>query len=219
MVEVVERLRTVLAEHYAVDRELGRGGMATVYLARDLKHGRLVAIKVLRPTLAESLGPGRFLREIRIASRLTHPNILPVHDSGEAEGLLFYVMPYVGGESLRDLIRREGQLPVEDAVRIAQEVAQGLTYAHGEDVVHRDISFDLSRKVNYLFRATRDFVLEADPELAQLLIEDNNVINEDGLTWEQRARRAEAIMLRSVGELGEQHEQALQEVAGRGARK
>jgi len=139
MAEVVERLRTVLAEHYAVDRELGRGGMATVYLARDLKHGRLVAIKVLRPTLAESLGPGRFLREIRIASRLTHPNILPVHDSGEAEGLLFYVMPYVGGESLRDLIRREGQLPVEDAIRIAQEVAQGLTYAHGEDVVHRDI--------------------------------------------------------------------------------
>jgi len=139
MEEVVERLRTVLAEHYAVDRELGRGGMATVYLARDLKHGRLVAIKVLRPTLASSLGPGRFLREIRIASGLVHPNILPVHDSGEAGGLLFYVMPYVSGENLRDLIRRVGQLPVEVAVRIAQEVAQGLTHAHGEDVVHRDI--------------------------------------------------------------------------------
>ena len=139
MVEVVERLRTVLAEHYAVDRELGRGGMATVYLARDLKHGRFVAIKVLRPTLAESLGPGRFLREISIASRLVHPNILPVHDSGNAGGLLFYVMPYVSGENLRDLIHRVGQLPVEVAVRIAQEVAQGLTHAHREDVVHRDI--------------------------------------------------------------------------------
>jgi serine/threonine-protein kinase len=113
--------------------------MATVYLARDLKHGRLVAIKVLRPTLAESLGPGRFLREIRIASRLTHPNILPVHDSGTADGLLFYVMPHVAGESLRERIRREGQLPVADAVSIAREVAEGLAYAHGEDVVHRDI--------------------------------------------------------------------------------
>jgi eukaryotic-like serine/threonine-protein kinase len=139
MVEVVERLRTVLAERYAVDRELGRGGMATVYLARDLKHGRLVAIKVLRPPLAESLGPGRFLREIRIASRLTHPNILPVHDSGSAEGLLFYVMPHVAGESLRERIRREGQLPVADAVSIAREVAEALAYAHREDVVHRDI--------------------------------------------------------------------------------
>ena len=139
MVDILERLRAALAERYAVDRELGRGGMATVYLARDLKHDRLVAIKVLRPALAESLGPGRFLREISIASRLVHPNILPVHDSGSAEGLLFYVMPYVAGESLRDLIRREGQLPVEEAVRIAQEVALGLKHAHAEDVVHRDI--------------------------------------------------------------------------------
>ena len=139
MVEILERLRAALAERYVVDRELGRGGMATVYLARDLKHDRLVAIKVLRPALAESLGPGRFLREIRIASRLVHPNVLPVHDSGNAEGLLFYVMPYVNGESLRDLIRREGQLPVEEAVRIAQEVAEGLMHAHAEDVVHRDI--------------------------------------------------------------------------------
>ena len=139
MVDVLERLRAALAERYAVDRELGRGGMATVYLARDLKHDRLVAIKVLRPELAESLGPGRFLREISIACRLLHPNVLPVHDSGNAEGLLFYVMPYVAGESLRDLIRREGQLPVEEAVRIAQEVAGGLKHAHAQDVVHRDI--------------------------------------------------------------------------------
>jgi serine/threonine protein kinase len=139
MVATVERLQTVLAEHYAIDRELGRGGMATVYLAHDLKHGRQVAIKVLRPDLGESLGPGRFLREIRIASRLTHPNILPVHDSGTADGLLFYVMPHVAGESLRERIRREGQLPVADAITIAREVAEALAYAHREDVVHRDI--------------------------------------------------------------------------------
>jgi hypothetical protein len=130
---------TVLAGRYTIERELGRGGMATVYLATDQKHGRSVAIKILRPVLAESLGPGRFLREISIATHLAHPNILPVHDSGEAQGVLFYVMPYVKGQSLRDLIRSGGQLPVEDAIRIATEVAHGLTYAHDEDVVHRDI--------------------------------------------------------------------------------
>src|SRR5918995_3658416 len=113
MMEAVERVGAVLADRYVVERELGRGGMATVYLARDLKHGRFVAIKVLRPNLAESIGPGRFLREIRIASRLTHPNILPVHDSGNVEGNLFYVMPYVAGESLRDRISRAGRLPLE----------------------------------------------------------------------------------------------------------
>jgi serine/threonine protein kinase len=139
MEEVLAGPGTVLAGRYTIERELGRGGMATVYLAKDLKHGRFVAIKVLRPTLAESLGPGRFLREISIASRLAHPNILPVHDSGKSEGVLFYVMPYVKGESLRDLIRSGGQLPVEDAIRIAQEVAHALMYAHKEDVVHRDI--------------------------------------------------------------------------------
>jgi eukaryotic-like serine/threonine-protein kinase len=139
MVEAVERLRTVLAEHYAIERELGRGGMAIVYLAQDLKQTRPVAIKILSPSLMESLGTSRFVREIRIASRLTHPNILPLHESGEAEGLLYYVMPFVTGESLRDRVRREGQLPVADAVRIAQEVASGLAYAHGENVVHRDI--------------------------------------------------------------------------------
>lgn len=139
MLATLERLRAVLAERYAVDRELGRGGMATVYLAQDLKLGRQVAIKVLRSDLAESLGPGRFLREIRIASRLTHPNILPVYDSGTADGLIFYVMPYVAGESLRERIRRESLLPLADAIRIAREVAEGLAYAHAEDVVHRDI--------------------------------------------------------------------------------
>jgi TolB-like protein len=139
MAEVVERLRSVLAERYAIDRELGRGGMATVYLAQDLKHGRPVAIKVLRPDLAQSLGPGRFLREIRIASRLTHPNILPVYDSGSADGLLYYVMPYVAGETLRERIQGQGQLPLADAIRITREICEALECAHGEDVVHRDI--------------------------------------------------------------------------------
>jgi serine/threonine protein kinase len=139
MVDAVERLRTVLAGQYVVERELGRGGMATVYLAQDLKHNRSVAIKVLRPDLAESLGSGRFLREIRIASRLTHPNILPVHNSGSANGLLFYVTPYVAGESLRERIRREGPLVLEDALRITREIAEALAYAHAEDIVHRDV--------------------------------------------------------------------------------
>src|SRR5256886_1097208 len=113
--------------------------MATVYLARDLRHGRLVAIKVLRPEIAAALGPERFLREIEVAARLTHPHILPLHDSGQAGGSLYYVMPYIEGESLRDRLEREGQLPLEEALRITREVASALSYAHGHDVVHRDI--------------------------------------------------------------------------------
>jgi eukaryotic-like serine/threonine-protein kinase len=139
MVATLERLRHVLAEHYVIERELGHGGMAVVYLAQDLKHRRQVAIKVLRPELAESLGPGRFLREISIASQLTHPHIVPLYDSGSADGLLFYVMPYVAGESLRDRIHREGQLPLDDTMQIAGEVAEALAYAHSQGVIHRDI--------------------------------------------------------------------------------
>ncbi|MBA2459574.1 MAG: protein kinase [Gemmatimonadales bacterium] len=139
MVEVLERLRADLANRYAIDRELGRGGMATVYLATDLKHGRQVALKVLRPDLAQSLGPDRFLQEIRIAAGLTHPNILPLHDSGDADGLLYYVMPYVASETLRGRIDRERQLALDDALRIAREVAEGLAYAHGEGIIHRDV--------------------------------------------------------------------------------
>src|SRR5207245_8839584 len=135
----LESLRTALAARYAVERELGRGGMATVYLARDLKHGRRVAIKVLRPEIAVALGAERFLREIEVAARLTHPHILPLHDSGQAGGSLYYVMPYIEGESLRDRLEREGQLPLEDALRITREVASALGYAHDHDVVHRDI--------------------------------------------------------------------------------
>jgi tetratricopeptide (TPR) repeat protein len=129
----------ILSGRYRVDRELGSGGMATVYLAQDLKHQRTVAVKILRPELAASLGTDRFLREIEITAGLDHPHILPVHDSGEAEGRLYYVMPYVEGESLRDRMTREGQLPVDDAVRIAREVADALAAAHRRNIVHRDI--------------------------------------------------------------------------------
>jgi eukaryotic-like serine/threonine-protein kinase len=132
-------LRQALAASYRVEREIGEGGMATVFLATDLKHGRPVAIKVLRPELAVSLGPDRFLREIEISAKLQHPNILPVYDSGEAGGMLYYVMPFVEGESLRDRIVREGPLQPSTAVRIAREVADALDYAHRQGIVHRDI--------------------------------------------------------------------------------
>src|SRR6184192_2362421 len=112
-----------LADRYRVDRELGRGGMATVYLAHDIRHDRKVALKVLHPDLAAALGAQRFLSEIRTTANLQHPHIVPLHDSGETGGFLFYVMPFVEGESLRDRLNREPQLPVEEAVRIAREVA------------------------------------------------------------------------------------------------
>src|SRR5436189_3066274 len=139
MAELLARLRGALADRYAIDRELGHGGTATVYLAQDLKHGRAVAVKVLRPELAAALGAERFLREIEIAARLQHPHILPLYDSGSAAGFLYYVMPYVEGESLRDRLAREKQLPQEDALRIATEVAGALAYAHSRGIVHRDI--------------------------------------------------------------------------------
>src|SRR5438105_6270963 len=139
MAELLARVKAALAARYGIERELGRGGMATVYLADDAKHHRTVAIKVLRAELAAALGAERVLREIEIAARLTHPHILPLHDSGEAAGFLYYVMPFVEGESLRDRLKREPQLPVEEAVRIAREVATALSYAHSQDVVHRDI--------------------------------------------------------------------------------
>jgi serine/threonine-protein kinase len=139
MTEQIQRIERALAERYAVDREIGRGGMATVYLARDLKHDRQVAIKVLRPELAAHLGTERFLREVQLTANLQHPHIVAVYDSGEADGLLYYVMPYVEGESLRARLTREQQLPPADAVRIARQVATALAFAHGRNVVHRDI--------------------------------------------------------------------------------
>jgi len=134
-----DRLRTALAARYSIERELGRGGMATVYLARDIRHDRAVALKVLQPEVAAAFGPERFLREIRLTARLDHPHILALLDSGEADGLLYYVMPYVEGESLRDRLNREKQLPLDDALQIGRQVARALDYAHGLGIVHRDI--------------------------------------------------------------------------------
>ena len=139
MTDAAQRLAAALADRYRLERELGAGGMATVYLADDLKHRRKVAIKVLRPELAAALGPDRFLREIETTAQLRHPHILPLYDSGEASGFLFYVMPLVEGESLRDRLTRQKQLSVEEALAIAREVADALGYAHGRGVVHRDI--------------------------------------------------------------------------------
>ncbi len=138
----LDRLKTALADRYAIQEELGAGGMATVYQAEDVKHHRKVAVKVLRPELAAALGPERFLREIEVAAQMQHPNILPLHDSGEADGFLYYVMPYVKGESLREKLHREGELPVTEAVRILREVVDALDHAHGEGIVHRDIKPD-----------------------------------------------------------------------------
>jgi len=133
------RLNAALSNRYIIERELGAGGMATVYLAQDVRHDRKVALKVLKPELAAVVGSERFLTEIRTTANLQHPHILPLFDSGEADGFLFYVMPYVEGESLRDCLNREKQLPVEEATRIASEVADALDHAHRRDVIHRDI--------------------------------------------------------------------------------
>ncbi len=135
----LDRLREALVRTYTIDRELGRGGMATVYLAQDIKHDRVVALKVLHPDLAASLGPDRFLREIHLAARLNHPHILPLFDSGDAEGFLYYVMPYVEGESLRERLDREQQLPIEEAVHHGRAIASALDYAHRQNIVHRDV--------------------------------------------------------------------------------
>jgi len=135
----IELLRAALTGTYEVERELGAGGMATVYLARDPKHNRQVALKVLRPELASALGPDRFSREIRIVAQLNHPHILGLHDSGEVDGFLYFVMPLIEGESLRHRIERKAEMSVREAVRIIREVADALAYAHDRGIVHRDI--------------------------------------------------------------------------------
>jgi serine/threonine protein kinase/tetratricopeptide (TPR) repeat protein len=139
MTTVQTRLQTALSERYAIEQEVGRGGMATVYRAQDIRHHRPVALKVLHPELALSLGSERFLREIQIAARLQHPHIVPLYDSGQAGDLLYYVMPFIEGESLRSRLEREGKLPLEEAARIGRAIATALDYAHRQKVVHRDI--------------------------------------------------------------------------------
>src|SRR5437667_354922 len=128
--DAVAAVTAALGERYAIDRELGRGGMATVYVAQDRRHGREVAVKVLRPDVAAAIGAERFLREITIAARLTHPHVLPLLDSGQAAGSLYYVMPYVRGETLRQRLVREQRLPLKDALAIARELGGALDYAH-----------------------------------------------------------------------------------------
>ncbi|MFC1660509.1 protein kinase [Gemmatimonadota bacterium] len=156
-----ESLKATLADRYRIEREIGSGGMATVFLARDLKHDRDVALKVLKPELAAVVGADRFLAEIRTTAHLQHPNILPLFDSGEADGQLFYVMPYVEGESLRDRLNREKQLPVDEAIRIATDVAEALQAAHDDGVIHRDI-----KPANILIRKGKALVADFGIALA-----------------------------------------------------
>jgi len=174
--DIQTQLAEALRDRYVLERELGRGGMATVFLAQDLKHDRPVAVKVLRPELAATVGPARFRREIHLAARLQHPHILTVLDSGETAGQLWYTMPYVEGETLRDRLQREGQLPVEEALRIAREAAQALQYAHEHGVVHRDI-----KPANLLL--TRDGnTLVADFGIARVLGGGDERLTETGLS-------------------------------------
>jgi serine/threonine-protein kinase len=168
------RLRSALAKRYRLERELGRGGMATVFLAHDLKHDRPVALKVLLPELAAALGPERFEREIKLAARLQHPHILTVHDSGEAAGQLWFTMPFVEGESLRERLTREKQLPVEDALRIAREAAEALDHAHRHGVVHRDI-----KPENIML--TEGHALVADFGIARALSGDEQQLTSTGI--------------------------------------
>src|SRR5215212_5413223 len=137
--DALGQLSAALAGRYVVEREIGAGGMATVYLARDARHRRNVALKVLNPELGVVLGAERFLSEIQVTANLQHPNLLPLFDSGEADGLLFYVMPFVEGETLRARLSREKQLPVDEALHIATAIASGLDHAHRHGVIHRDL--------------------------------------------------------------------------------
>jgi serine/threonine-protein kinase len=135
----IDRLNAALEGRYAIERELGEGGMATVFLADDLKHERKVALKVLKPELAAVVGAERFLSEIKVTANLQHPHILPLFDSGEADSFLFYVMPYVEGETLQERIDRDKQLPIDEALGMATAVANALQTAHDQGIVHRDI--------------------------------------------------------------------------------
>ena len=176
MIDLLTRLQSALGQHYRIERELGRGGMASVFLAHDSRHNREVAIKVLRPELSSSMGPERFEREIRLAAKLSHPNILPLYDSGSADGLLYYVMPYVSGQSLAARLSREVQLPIPEAVDITRQVAAALAHAHQAGFVHRDIKPD-----NILLDGDRALV--ADFGIARALTgDDNQKLTETGLS-------------------------------------
>src|SRR5262249_21664258 len=142
MSDLTQELAAALADHYTIQRTLGHGGMATVYLALDVRHQRNVALKVLRPELAAIIGADRFLKEIETTAHLQHPHILPLFDSGQVAGTVFYVMPYIEGESLRGWLNRERQLPVADAIRIARQAGSALHYAHRQGVIHRDVKPD-----------------------------------------------------------------------------
>ncbi len=170
----ISRLTRALTASYRIERVLGEGGMATVYLAEDVKHRRRVAVKVMRAELAETLGTERFLREVEIAAQLSHPNILPVHDSGAAEGFLYYVMPFVEGESLPARLAREKQLPVAEALRLAREVAEALAYAHQHGIVHRDI-----KPANILL--STGHALVADFGIARAIAGDGKALTQTGL--------------------------------------
>src|SRR4030095_4299920 len=178
--EPFDRLKSALADRYAVERQIGAGGMADVFLTHDLRHNRKVAIKVMHRDLAELVGVERFLREIETTAKLQHPHILPLFDSGSIDGTVFYVMPYVEGESLRTRLKRETQLPIADLLRIAGEVATVLSYAHRHGVVHRDIKPD-----NVLFQdgqaVLADFGIslpksdDSDPSSTRLRSEERRV--------------------------------------------
>jgi serine/threonine-protein kinase len=173
----VDGLRVALGARYTIERELGHGGMATVYLATDVKVDRQVAIKVLEPELAAALGAERFDREIRIASRLSHPNILPVYDSGEADGTLYYVMPFVDGESLRDRLNRERQLGVDESIRITCQIASALDHAHAEGIIHRDI-----KPENILLQAGQAVLADFGIARAVTSASDTNTLTRTGMS-------------------------------------
>ncbi|MDH5197227.1 MAG: serine/threonine protein kinase, partial [Gemmatimonadota bacterium] len=139
MTEITEKLKIAIADRYVIEQEVGQGGMATVYLAHDVKHDRKVALKVLRPELAAVIGADRFLQEIKVTANLQHSHILPLYDSGAAEGFLYYVMPYVEGETLRTRLDKEKQLGVEDSVALTRAIAGALEHAHKQGIIHRDI--------------------------------------------------------------------------------